>query len=105
MRNPRDLPAANTGVIVCAKAPVFWMRTNRRLRVTFTDQNGRWSVAGLPPGEYFAVASPLIDEGDLGRRERLEALASVGTPFTLESAAAHPTLTLQVTPLAPASAR
>ena len=105
VRNPRDLPAANTGVIVCARAQVFWMRTNRRLRVTFTDQNGRWSVAGLPPGEYFAVASPLIDEGDLGRRERLEALASVGTPFTLESAAAHPTLTLQVTPLAPASAR
>jgi len=105
VRNPRDLPAANTGVIVCAKAPVFWMRTNRRLRVTVTDQNGRWSVAGLPPGEYFAVASPLIDESDLGRRDRLAALASVGTPFTLDSADARPTLTLQVNSLLPASAR
>jgi hypothetical protein len=105
VRNPRDLPVANTGVLVCSKAPIFWMRTSRRARVTFTDQDGRWRVAGLPPGEYFAVASPMIDESALGRRDRLEALRSIGTPFRVDSDDARPTLTLQLNPLVPAAVR
>jgi len=105
VRNPRDLPAADTGVLVGSTAPDFWMRTSRRLRVTYTDRDGRWRVAGLPPGEYFAVASPLIDDGDLARRERLAALASLGTPFRVDSDDARPTLTLKVNPLVPADVR
>jgi Carboxypeptidase regulatory-like domain len=105
VRNPRSLPVANTGVLVCSNVPAFWLRTSRRLRVTFTDQQGHWSVAGLPPGEYFAVASPMIDEGDLGRHDRLEALRAVGTPFRIDSDEARPTLTLQVNPVVPAAVR
>jgi protocatechuate 3,4-dioxygenase beta subunit len=105
VQNPRALPIANTGVLVGSKAPDFWTRTSRRLRVAYTDQEGRWSVAGLPPGEYFAVASPLIDERDLGRRERIQALASIGTPFRVDSDDARPTLTLQVNPRVPAAVR
>jgi protocatechuate 3,4-dioxygenase beta subunit len=105
VQNPRKLPAANTGVLVCATLPAYWMRTSRRLHVTYTDQNGQWSLRGLPPGEYFAVASPLVDESDLGRRERLAALATVGTPFRVESSDAHSTLTLQVNLLVPATVR
>lgn len=105
VQNPRNLPAAGTGVLVCPTAPAFRLRTSRRMRVTFTDRDGRWSVAGLPPGEYLAVASPLIDEGDLGRRARIEALASIGTPFRVVSGEARPTLTLQVSPPAPTAPR
>jgi Carboxypeptidase regulatory-like domain len=94
--NPRRLPAADTGVLVCSRMPVDWVRTSRRMRFTYTDGDGRWRVAGLPPGEYFAVASPLIDETDLRRRDRLEALASIGTPFRIDTDEARPTLTLQV---------
>jgi hypothetical protein len=101
VQNPRKLPVADTGVLVCSKTQAFWMRTSRRMRVTFTDRDGRWRVVGLPPGEYFAVASPLIDESDLGRRERLEALASIGTPFRIDSDEARPALTLQVNPQVP----
>ncbi len=104
VENPRKLPVANTGVLVCSKTALYWMRTSRRVRVTFTDQNGRWRVDGLPPGDYFAVASPLIDEADLGRRDRLEALQSIGTPFRLDSETARQTLTLQISPLVPATA-
>jgi len=105
VQNARKLPVPHTGVLVCAKAPVFWMRTNRRLRITVTDQEGRWRVAGLPPGEYFAVASPLVDESDLGRRDRLEALASIGTSFRVDSDEARPTLTLQENPMVPTAVR
>ena len=96
VQNLRERPVADTVVLVCSSVPVFWMQTSRRARVTFTDQDGRWSVAGLPPGEYFAIASPTISEGDLGRRGRLAALQTISTPFRIESDDARPTLTLQL---------
>jgi protocatechuate 3,4-dioxygenase beta subunit len=104
VKNARELPVADTGVLVCSNVPVFWMRTSRRMRVAYTDRNGHWSIAGLPPGEYFAVAAPMIDESDLGRRDRLEALQALGTPFRIESEDARLTVPLQLTPLVPAPA-
>ena len=68
-------------------------------------QQGRWIVAGLPPGEYFAVASPMIDESDLGRRERLEALRASGAAFRVDSGEARPALPLQLQPVVPAAIR
>lgn len=104
VRNPRQRPVANAGVLICPAIPMYRIRTNRRLRITFTDQQGRWSVAGLPPGDYFAVAGPAIHEGDLGRRDRLEALLTIGTPFRVDSEDARTTLTLQVSPAVSAPA-
>lgn len=98
VENPRQVPIANTGVLIGAKVPIFWLRTSRRMRVTFTDANGRWSVAGLPPGDYFAVAAPSIDESVLARRDRLAALQAIGTPFHIESDASRPALTLTLDP-------
>jgi hypothetical protein len=99
--NPLKLPVANTTVLVCTQVPMFWARTSRRLQVAYTDQAGRWTVRGLPPGEYFAVAAPMVDESDLGRHDRLEALQAIGTPFRLETADAREQLTLQLTPVVP----
>ena len=81
----RRAPVADAGVLVFARVPLFWLRTNRRMRVAYTDLKGRFSVAGLPAGEYVAVASPAVDESDLGRRDRLEAWAGVATPFRLDT--------------------
>jgi hypothetical protein len=83
--NARRVPVADAGVLVFARVPLFWLRTNRRMRVAYTDRTGRFSVAGLPSGEYFAVASPALDQGDLGRHDRLEAWATVATPFRLDT--------------------
>jgi hypothetical protein len=96
VRNSRDVPVANMGVLVFSKVPLFWMRTNRRMRIAYTDYQGRWSVRGLPPGEYVAVTSPMVDESDLGRRDRLQALQAIGTTFRLESDAAKEQVSLQV---------
>jgi hypothetical protein len=92
----RSRPAADTGVLVCPKAPLFWSRTSRRMRLTFTDRDGRFTVGGLPPGDYVAVAGPGIHDGDLDRRGRLEALLPGGTPFRLDPGEASKTLTLPV---------
>ena len=94
--NARRAPVADAGVLVFARVPLFWMRTNRRMRVAYTDPAGRFSVTGLPAGEYVAVAAPAVDESDLGRRDRLEAWASVATPFRLATDQSTAEVQLQI---------
>jgi carboxypeptidase family protein len=85
VENARNLPAPNTCVLIFPRAAIHWMRTNRRMRTAYTDREGRFTVPGLPPGEYLAVASIAADESDLGRRDRLVAWQRLATPFVLES--------------------
>jgi Carboxypeptidase regulatory-like domain len=105
VRNARNLPVANTGVLVFPRAAIFWMRTNRRMRVTYTDREGRFTIPGLPAGEYLAVASLAVDESDLGRRDRLSAWERLATPFALDADDGRATVALQiVAPPAPTAA-
>ena len=103
VHNARRLPVANAGVLVFSNVPLFWMRTNRRMRMAYTDDDGRFSLTGLPAGEYVAVASMWVDEGDLGRRERLRALQGAGVAFRLDRDDSQADVTLQIAP-APAGA-
>jgi hypothetical protein len=96
VQNRRKQPVANAAVLVFSRVAFHWMPTNRRMRAAYTDREGRFSIAGLPAGDYLAVASMEIDESDLGRRERLRALESLATPLRLETDDARATLTLQV---------
>ena len=85
VRDANGDPSPNTGVLVFAVAPSLWMHTSRRVRVAFTGADGRFQIAGLPAGEYLAVASPTIDESIRGRRNLLQAFASVATPLKLDA--------------------
>jgi hypothetical protein len=96
VQNARNLPVANTGVLVFPRGPLAWMRTTRRMRVAYTDRDGRFSIAGLPGGEYLAVASLAVDESDLGRRDRLLAWQRLATPFVLASDEARATVKLPI---------
>jgi hypothetical protein len=104
VRNARDLPVANTGVLIFPRVPLFWTRTNRRMRVAYTDRAGNFSLPGMPAGEYFAVASLAVDESDLGRRDRLLGWEALATPFVLAAGDSRATLTLPlVAPPVPAA--
>ena len=106
VQNARNLPVANAAVIVYSRVPLFWLRTSRRMRVIHTDREGKFSVPGLPAGEYLAVASSTIDGADLARRERLDELQAYAVPFRLETDDGRAALTLHVAPaVAPAAAR
>ncbi len=96
VRNARDLPVANTGVLVFPRVQLFWLRTNRRMRLAYTDREGRFSIAGLPAGEYLAVASLAVDESDLGRRDRLVAWERLATTFLLASDDGRATIKLPI---------
>jgi hypothetical protein len=96
VHNARRLPVANAGVVVFSSVPLFWTRTGRRVKIAYTDGEGRFSLAGLPAGDYVAVASMWIDEGDLGRRDRLRALQPEGVRFRLDRDDSQANITLQV---------
>ena len=94
VQDQRQQPVANAGVLVFSALPLHWMRTSRRMRLTYTDDRGRFTITGLPAGDYIAVASMQIDEADLGRHERLRALRPLGTALRLAADDARKTLTL-----------
>lgn len=94
VRNARQLPVANTAVLVFPRVPLFWVRTNRRMRIAYTDRAGRFTVEGLPAGNYYAVASLAVDESDLGRGDRLLAWERVATQFELAADRTGATMTL-----------
>lgn len=96
VQNARDLPVANTGVLVFPRVALFWLRTNRRMRIAYTDRDGRFTVPGLPAGEYLAVASLAVDESDLGRRDRLLAWEPLATAFVLASDDARASVKLPI---------
>ena len=98
VRTARDEPAAETGVLVFSQVPLFWVRTNRRMRSAYTDAEGRFSVPGLPAGEYVAIAATSAEAGDLGRPDRLREFQAKGVSFRLASDGAQADVKLQVIP-------
>jgi hypothetical protein len=90
----RRRPVANAGVLIFSRTPLHWIRTNRHMRAAYTDPDGRFTISGLPAGQYVAIATMDADESDLGRRDRLRRLEPLGTPLQLDAADTRATLTL-----------
>lgn len=98
VQTARSAPAVDASVLVFPVAPQFWMRTNRRMRLARTDAGGQFTIYGLPPGEYLAIASYTVDEGDFGRTAVLDGLRAIATPFSIVNAASRPSLDLRLSP-------
>ena len=94
VEDPRRRPVPNAGVLIFSRTPLYWMRTNRHMRAAYTDPDGRFTISGLPAGQYVAIATMDADESDLGRRDRLRRLEPLGTPLQLDTDNARATLTL-----------
>ena len=69
------------------------------VRTVRPDRSGRFSVEGLPPARYLALALPSSGMGDETHPDRLEQLRPLGTRVTVEQGAPR-TVSLRTT-LAP----
>jgi hypothetical protein len=61
-----------------------WKLTNSRyIRTGRPDQDGRFKISGLPPGEYFLVAVGSLEPGEATDPEFLERVHTKATRFSL----------------------
>jgi len=87
-------PAASRGVLIFGADDASWTYLTRTMRSGMTDDRGAFTVAGLLPGRYLAVAASA--DVRLSDHASLLALRSLGVPFTVsERANTVVTLTVQ----------
>jgi hypothetical protein len=70
-------------VILFAADSSKWREETRAIRSARPDQNGRFEVRGLPPGEYLAVALDYVRDGQWNDPEFLEELRSIADRFSI----------------------
>jgi hypothetical protein len=73
-------------IVVIPANYTSWMdhgMTPRRMRTASAGKTGAFSIGTLPPGEYLAAAIPSGSLGELRDPKFVEAIARIGTHFTL----------------------
>ena len=75
--------ALDATVIVFADDPGKWGPHSRFIESARPDQQGRFTIRGLPPGRYLAIAVGYLEPGEERDPELLEAWRQGGTPFML----------------------
>ena len=75
---------ADAPVVVFADDPTKWAYPSRYVGVTRADENGRFSITGLPGGErYLAMAVDYLEDVEATDPEFLERLRARATSFSL----------------------
>ena len=76
--------AADRIVVVFADDSTKWAYPSRYVRTTRADEQGRFQIYGLPPGErYLALALDYLEDGDEQDELFLDRLRSRATTFSL----------------------
>jgi len=81
--NERGAPAAGCTIVIYPEDAALWVQDWRYLKTEQSDEQGRFSVKGLPPGRYLAIAAADLEDGQSSDREFLEQSRDRATPFVL----------------------
>ncbi|RPH60987.1 MAG: hypothetical protein EHM89_07990, partial [Acidobacteria bacterium] len=79
----RGNPIKDYVVVVFAEDNVHWIPQTRFIRTGRPDQDGRFTIRGLPPERYLAVAVEYLEPGEETSPETLEQLKSMATSLSL----------------------
>jgi hypothetical protein len=69
--------------IMFAQDKQKWIGNGRYQSAGRPDQEGRFKISGLPPGEYYIIAVDRLEPGQSGDPDFLEAVRSKATPLSL----------------------
>ena len=94
----KGAPLVDGTVIVFADEAVRWSDDSRWVRAVRPDQQGRYQIQGLPPGDYLAVAVDYVEEGLWNDPEYLESIRRHGQRLTLAEAESKSLSLKPVTP-------
>jgi hypothetical protein len=79
----RGEPSKDYTAIVFSQEKEKWTPPTRYQGSARPDQDGRFKITGLPPGEYYIVAVDRLEPGQSGDPEFLERMRVRATPFSL----------------------
>ena len=83
LTDDKGAPLADGTVIVFAGEAAKWSEDSRFVRAARPDQQGKYEIRGLPPGEYLAVAIDDVQEGLWNDPEYLESIRRYAQKLTL----------------------
>ena len=89
LTDDKGAPTTDGTVIVFANEAEKWTEDSRFVRSSRPDQQGRFQIKGLPPGDYLAVAIDYVEDGMWNDPEYLESIRRYGQKFTLAEAASQ----------------
>ena len=81
--------ALDATVIAFADDPEKWGPHSRFIEIGRPDQQGRFTIRGLPPGRYLAIAVGYLEPGEERDPDLLESWRQGGTTFTLLEGETH----------------
>ena len=85
----RGALALDATVVVFADDPGKWEPNSRFIESARPDQQGRFTIRGLPPGRYVAIAVRYLEPGEERDPDLLEAWRQGATTFTLSEGETH----------------
>jgi hypothetical protein len=80
----RGRPVEEYALVAFSSDPERWGPATRHVTTARPDQYGRFTVTGLPPGEYLVAALNYLERGESTSPEFLESIRSQATPVRLE---------------------
>jgi hypothetical protein len=97
VRDARGMPAGDYVLVVFPENAKLWTGQSRYIATTRPNQNGTFSIKGLPPGRYLAAAVASLENGSQYDAAVLEQMRPRAQTFSL---AEGQTLNLNL-PMAP----
>jgi len=79
----RNEPVKDFTVVMFARDRQRWGFASRYVNMGRPDQDGKYKVRGLPPGEYYAIALDYIEPGEVQDPEFLDRIKDRATEFSL----------------------
>jgi hypothetical protein len=81
--NDRGAAVKDYAVVVFPQDREKWTVGVRYLKTGRPDQDGRFKVSGLPPGDYYAIALDYVDSSEWTEPEYLDRIRSRATDVSL----------------------
>ena len=81
--NSRGEASKDYTAIVFAQDKDKWAGNSRYQSMGRPDQDGRFKIMGLPPGEYYIIAVDRVEPGQQGDPDFLESVRSRATSLSL----------------------
>jgi protocatechuate 3,4-dioxygenase beta subunit len=81
--NTKGATVKDYSIVVFPQDRDKWTPNSRYMRTTRPDQDGRYKVNGMPPGEYLVIALDYLDANEWNDPEFLDRVRSKATSFSV----------------------